>query len=102
MGSFSREDVNQKNEGIPARSVIVPNQSDWMKFQPVARATTESLPAHLEHRVWHRPALSRTADSLSTQFSLRRPGTAWRRRGPGIGAEFERSAAAWSVSDDRI
>src|SRR5205809_292023 len=104
MGSFSREDVSQKYEGIPSIMFAISSTSEAIgrNFNPVARATTESLPTHPEPHAQHRPASSKIADSLSNRFCHSHRGTAWRRRVPGIGAEFERSAAVWSVSDDRI
>src|SRR5437870_3600629 len=104
MGSFSREDVSQKYEGIPAMMFVISSKSEVIgrNFKPVARATRESLPAHLEHRARRRTASSKIADSLSNRFCHSHRGTAWRRRVPGIAAGFALRADVWSVSDDRI
>jgi hypothetical protein len=32
MGSFNREEVNQKYEGIPASLSLFKPESDWMEF----------------------------------------------------------------------
>ncbi len=62
----------------------------------------ESLPTHLEHRVRHRPASSKTADWLSRRFCPGYRVGASHLRVVRIVVGFEQSAAVWSVSDDRI
>ena len=67
-GSFSRDEVSQKYEGIPSKFVISKISLFGDRHFTRSPEAMANQPNRREHRVQHRPASSKTAGLLSRRF----------------------------------